>query len=193
MQVPFVWHWLFTHEVPEGHCAPVVQAMPVMLQALQVPVQVLLQQTPSTQFWLLQSLLVAHFVPLASEPEHTLVVRPVQLKPNLQKVLSTHVVQQAPAPLQVEVPHSVSGSVLLAYGEQVPTLPGSAQDWHVPLHAALQHTPSTHWPDAHSAPAAQDSPLAFFETQAPPLQKVPPAQSAEVAHEPRHTAVPLQR
>jgi hypothetical protein len=111
----------------------------------------------------------------------------------LQNVASTHEVQHAPDPLQVEVPHSVSGSVFVAYGVQVPTLPASAQDWHVPPHAVLQQTPSAHWPDAHSAPAAQERPLAFFETQAPPLQNVPPAQSAPEAHEVRQPAVPLQR
>jgi hypothetical protein len=109
----------------------------------------------------------------------------------LQKVASAQLVQQALEPLHVEVPHSLSGSVLLAYGVHVPTLPDTAHDWHVPPHALLQQTPSTHCPDAHSAPAAQDRPLAFFATQAPPLQKVPPAQSEDVAHEVRHPAVPL--
>jgi hypothetical protein len=78
MQMPLVWHEPLTQAVPEGHCAALAQGMPVTLQARQVPVHAVPQHTPSTQMPELQSLLVAHFVPLPSEPWHVLVPTPVQ-------------------------------------------------------------------------------------------------------------------
>ena len=57
----------------------------------------------------------------------------------------------APPPLQVPphapVPvHSASGSVPARMGVHVPAAPAVAQDWHMPEHAVLQHTPSTQLP-----------------------------------------------
>lgn len=42
--------------------------------------------------------------------------------------------------------------------------------WQVPLHGALQHTPSTQLPVRHWLPAPHAVPLAFFATHAPPPQ-----------------------
>jgi hypothetical protein len=43
-------------------------------------------------------------------------------------------------------------------------------DWHVPPHAALQHTPSTHCPLVHWLAAVQADAFAFFGVQVPPEQ-----------------------
>jgi hypothetical protein len=67
------------HVLPVGHWALVVHGTPATLHAWHVPVHAALQHTPSTHSWLAQSLLVAHFVPLPSEPVHTFVPMPEQL------------------------------------------------------------------------------------------------------------------
>jgi hypothetical protein len=41
---------------------------------------------------------------------------------------------------------------------------------HAPLHAPLQHTPSTQKPEAQSAPWAHARPLPFGPLQVPPVQ-----------------------
>lgn len=38
---------------------------------------------------------------------------------------------------------------------QVPTVPAALQAWQLPVHALLQHTPSTQLPDVQSVPAEQ--------------------------------------
>lgn len=52
----------------------------------------------------------------------------------------------------------------------MPTEPIRLQAEQVPLHATLQHTPSSHWPDVHSVSPAHVTPLAFFDTQLVPSQ-----------------------
>jgi hypothetical protein len=75
-------------------------------------------------------------------------------------------------------------------GVQVPTEPASAHDVHSEAQALLQHTPAAQNPLVHSALLAQASPLAFCETQLPPLQKVAPAQSLGALHVVLHAPVP---
>jgi hypothetical protein len=108
--------------------APQVPSAPlpffVAVQAWQLPVQAVLQQTPSTQ------LPLRHWLPC----EHA------------WPVVST----QAPAPLQVLVPVQLGASgwpdgTLV----QVPRLPGTLHAWQVPLQPELQQTPSTQLPLAH--------------------------------------------
>jgi hypothetical protein len=53
---------------------------------------------------------------------------------------------------------------------QVPTEPGTSQAWHCPLQAALQHTPSTHWPLVHWFAAPQATPGPFVGVQMPAAQ-----------------------
>jgi hypothetical protein len=48
--------------------------------------------------------------------------------------------------------------------EQLPTLPGTAQDSQAVWHAWLQHTPSAHCPEAHSAPLWHTSLFFFLHT-----------------------------
>jgi hypothetical protein len=51
-----------------------------------------------------------------------------------------------------------------ATGEQVPTLPVTLHALHCWVHAELQHTPSAHWPLAHSVAAAQVTPSGLLQT-----------------------------
>ncbi|MEN9797931.1 MAG: hypothetical protein RL653_1627 [Pseudomonadota bacterium] len=122
-----------------------VPTVPERLQAWQVAEQAALQHTPSAHWPLWHCAPPVHAVPLASR--HT------------------------PAPLQVVVPaHSLSGSEFSGTLVQVPTLPARLHDWHVPPHAALQHTPSTHCPLVHWLAAVQADAFAFFGVQVPPEQ-----------------------
>jgi len=80
------------------------------------------QQTPSTQFPDAHSLGLVHALPRS--------------------------LRQAPSPSQVDAPPHTS-SVAFLIGEQVPTLPVSAQLSQEPSHARSQQTPSTQKPLAH--------------------------------------------
>jgi hypothetical protein len=88
----------------------------------QVPQVAPPQQTPSTQFPDAHSLENAHAFP--------------------------RTLRHAPAPSQIESPLQLS-SVAFLIGEQVPTLPVSAQPSQDPPHARSQQTPSTQKPVAH--------------------------------------------
>jgi len=95
---------------------------PVMLQATQAPLQVVLQHTPSTQLPEVHSQLVLQVAPF--------VFLPVQVVPEQYAALPSHCVLeqapeqlelQAPAPLQPYSPHPPSGSVPAVWLRQVPT------------------------------------------------------------------------
>jgi hypothetical protein len=62
---------------------------------------------------------------------------------------------------------------------QVPALPDTAQDMHVPVHAVAQQTPWAQTLEAHSVPVEQVVPFGFSE-QLPLLQTVGDTQSALV-------------
>ena len=62
-------------------------------------------------------------------------------------------------------------------GEHVPAFPVTSQASHSPVHAALQHKPSTQIPETHWVPVVQAVPLLTFGTQAPLSQKLPVEQS----------------
>jgi hypothetical protein len=57
-----------------------------------------------------------------------------------------------------------------ATGPQVPALPGTLHASHAPVHAELQHTPSTQLPLPHWLLAEQAVLLVCFGTHAPALQ-----------------------
>ena len=78
---------------------PLTPPVLAAVQALHVPVQVVLQQTPSTQLPLRQSLLAMQVWPLSS--------------------------LQTPEPLQEPLAHSLAGSCPFAMLEQVPTEPAT--------------------------------------------------------------------
>ena len=87
-----------------------------------------------------------------------------------------------------ESAHGLRGSVLAGIAVQTPRLPVRAHDVQIPVHAPAQQTPCWHEPDAHSVLAAQSAPFTFLP-QIVPLQTVPAAQSAFVAHEVRQVPV----
>jgi hypothetical protein len=60
----------------------------------------------------------------------------------------------APLASQVLVPVQESASSALLTAAHAPCWPLRLQAWHAPHDAALQHTPSTQFPDAQSVPAA---------------------------------------
>ena len=70
--------------------------------------------------------------------------------------------------------HSLSGSVFAAMTPHVPVTPepffAAVQATHVPLHAVLQHTPSTQFPVAHWFAAAHTSPCPRLAVHVPPAQ-----------------------
>jgi hypothetical protein len=64
---------------------------------------------------------------------------------------------------------------------QVPVLPGSAHDMHVPAHAVWQQMPRTQKLLAHSAPSPHTAP-SVLRPHEPPLQTPGGAQSASAVH-----------
>jgi hypothetical protein len=82
---------------------------------------------------------------------------------------------QAVGQLAEEPPHTYGaheGEPVLpdATGAQVPALPCRLHASQAPVHAVLQHTPSTHWPLPHWLFAVQAALLVCFGTHAPALQ-----------------------
>jgi hypothetical protein len=70
------------------------------------------------------------------------------------------VVPQLVGPMSLQTP---AGSALpVGVFVHVPTVPASAQDWHDPLQAELQHTPWAQKADWHSVPAEHDAPSGFL-------------------------------
>jgi hypothetical protein len=87
-----------------------------------------------------------------------------------------------PTPLQAPPQHSSSGSLSLAIGPQTPSTPwfflAAEQLWQLPRHQLSQHTPSAQYPDEHCAALVHAPPFACFVTEVEhvpePLQ-VPPS------------------
>ena len=71
---------------------------------------------------------------------------------------------------------------------QVPRLPASAHERHVPVQLELQQTPCWHCPEAHSTPVVHAVPGVFF-AHWPMMQTLGARQSASAAQDVRH--VPL--
>jgi hypothetical protein len=63
---------------------------------------------------------------------------------------------------------------------QIPSLPGTSQASHWPVHARVQQTLSTQLPDAHSAAVLHAAPGSFCETHTPPAQYWPLLHSTSV-------------
>ena len=108
-------------------------------------------------------------------------------------VLTTYL-RQAPWPLhcpsspQVDAPSSAhwpNGSMPSGTFLQVPSLPATAQDLHVPAQAVPQHLPCAQIVELHSASAPQLAPIGFLP-QLPPTQVLGDTQSASVVHVVRH-------
>jgi hypothetical protein len=77
-----------------------------------------------------------------------------------------------------------------ATGVQVPTLPGSAQASHWPLHAVSQQTPSTQCCEAHWFAPPQTWPGPRSGTQTPPEHQLPAVQSESAVQLPLHAVAP---
>src|SRR4051794_33164384 len=92
-------------------------------------------------------------------------------------------VSQLGAPLSA---HWFSGSCPAGTGEHVPSLPGTAHDWHVPVHALPQQMPCSQNPDVQSVGAAQLPPRPFFP-QLPFRHRLPFEHCAFVVHVPKQT------
>jgi hypothetical protein len=82
----------------------------------------------------------------------------------------------------------MGSSAPAATGVQVPTWPTSAHERHGPVHATLQHTPSTQKPLAQSSWLVHAD--AGVECEHEPLKHGPfPLQSAAVSHRDTHETV----
>jgi hypothetical protein len=55
-------------------------------------------------------------------------------------------------------------------GVPVPSVPSALQASHCPVHAFVQHTPSTQIPERHSPGVLQETPASFCGEQTPPAQ-----------------------
>jgi hypothetical protein len=78
--------------------------------------------------------------------------------------------QDAPPPLHTKGAHVGLPALPSGKGVQVPTLPGRAHESQAPVHAVSQHTPSTHWPEAHALVPPQLVPLDSLGAHLPALQ-----------------------
>lgn len=128
----------------------------VVLQDWQGPAQSELQQTPSTQLPDWQSPPLTQPVPLAWLPAGRVHLPPTHRLVATQSDAEAQEVVHAPLPLHTKPAHSLPGSDPEGTLMQLPTLPTRLHAWHVPLHEALQHTPSTHADDAHSVCAVHE-------------------------------------
>jgi hypothetical protein len=106
-----------------------------------------------------------------------------------QPLLPLHdpVVPQLVAPWSVHWP--VGSGFPAATGEQVPLVPASAHDVHLPAQVVAQHTPCAQTVLWHSVPAWQTAPFGF-SPQDPPLQTAGGAQSVSVAQVDLHALRP---
>src|SRR6185369_13066517 len=95
-------------------------------------------------------------------------------------------VPQPAAPVSV---HWFSGSCPAGTVEQVPPVPESAHDMHVPRQAVWQQTPCSQKLLAHSAAAPHAAPGGFLP-QLPPLHTLPAVQSLEPVQLARQLPVP---
>ncbi len=96
-------------------------------------------------------------------------------------------VPQLAAPWSVHCP--VGSVPPAAIGEQVPVLPVSAHDMHLPAQLVAQQTPWAHTVLWHSVPAWQTAPFGLSPHD-PPLQVAGGAQSASLAQVDRQAPGP---
>jgi hypothetical protein len=187
----------------DAHSPPAPQVVPSALRP-QVPVVVLHRLGETQSAVVVQVVLHWPFVPQLRLPPQVVGVtaapqtpRPLHRRGGVKLAVvqaeGAHCVpltnlRHAPAPSQVpSVPQvdaavavhwvATTGAVPAGTGAQVPTLPISAHDWQVPVHAELQQTFCTQKPEPQSAAAAQVAPIGFFP-QLPLVQTFGATQSA---------------
>lgn len=107
-------------------------------------------------------------------------------KPHRSPWTPSHVPWQGPVPAHAARPPR--GAPVT--GVHVPSWPSTSQASHAPVHAELQHTPSTQAPVPHSSVALQRSPAAFTGEHTPALHQCPAAQSLATAHVPAQASAP---
>src|SRR5581483_12445550 len=117
-----------------------------------------------------------HFVVLPGN-EQALAVVPSHLPPHTVPLPT----QDLPAPSGAP-----AGFVM-----QVPRDPATLHDWQTPLHALLQQTPSTHWPDMHCDALVHTCPL-LRRPQDIEVQLLVPEHWAFVEQLEKQPADPLQ-
>lgn len=148
-----------------------MQIPEVFAQVRQGPVQLLLQQRPSTQFPDAHSQLAVQALPFAFSA--TQLPEPVEAEQYeldlhaLEHVPPVHDEAQLPLLPQVYAPQPLSGSVPAVRLVHLPRFPAMLQALHGPLQVVSQHRPSTQLPEAHSQPTEHVAPLDFSATHEP--------------------------
>lgn len=145
----------------------------------QLPVQSVLQQTPSTQKPEAQSVSALQAAPGAPPMTHVPATHEAPCAQPVEVVQA--VVQAPPAPHKPGVQAGAPGLPLGA-AVQVPALPGRLHASHAPLQAVLQHVPSAQWPEAQSELAAHAAPSGNWATQVLAVQLAPATQPAAAVH-----------
>jgi hypothetical protein len=143
----------------------------VFAQLRHDPVQLVLQQRPSTQLPDAHSQFELHVAPL--DFSATQLPVPVELEQYAlvlqaeEQVPPEQLELQLPLDPQVYWPQPFSGSVPAGRLVQVPRLPARLQARQGPVHVVLQQRPSTQLPEAHSQPKEHVAPLDFSATHVP--------------------------
>ena len=190
---------------PESHSAAVVQVAPIAFRLQALALQTLGEaQSVLAMQVVLHALAVLSqtYLPHGSTVAAAHVPAPSQLRRESAVVAFMHAgpahcvplmyLRHPPAPSQVPslpqvdaaaIGHcdATSGAPPAAIGEQVPTLPVSEHEVHVPVQAVLQQTLLTQNPDAQSVPApdGHDPPIGILP-QLMLTQVLPAVQSAAV-------------
>jgi hypothetical protein len=209
------WHWplhAWSQQKPSTQCAfahwlESVQADPSASFETQVPLEQYdpLEQSASTAHDVLQAV-----APQANAPHDCVWAAGQEPLPHEAARVSTPALHEAPRhcdvgyaqaftstpshdppqaePSELHACRDPCGAPLTAV--HTPTLPGTSQAWHWPLHAVLQQTPSTQLPSTHEFDALQAPPSAIFGTHAPELHQSPEMQSESLAHDVLHALAP---
>lgn len=166
---------------------------PARLQASQDPSHRALQQTPSAQKPEVHWLAAVQASPFG----RVCVVTHAPLTHTRPPAQSAFVAQRpghpASRPSHTKGEQEGSPGLPAATTVQVPTLPDTVHASQAAPHRALQQTPSTQKPEAHSASAVHGLPFGRTPTQTPPWHIAGGAQSLLPAHDVGHPAsTPLQ-
>jgi len=136
------WHWPATHDALVAHCASL----------LHVAAHTAPEHPPAPQ----ASCTLAGQLP---DPLHIAgsVITPAEHDPARHSTVApgyAHCVASLPSQAPPQAVPSEAQACRDPWGAptalaQLPTWPGTSHAWHCPPQAALQQTPSTHWPLAH--------------------------------------------
>jgi len=96
-----------------------------------------------------------------------------QVLPGLHWLSAEQPERQEPLPLHQVPAHSPSGSRFTGTFRQLPASPVTSHAWQAPSQAVAQHTPSTQWPERHSASCWQTTPSCFSAAHSPATHSKP--------------------